>query len=82
MGIFILIASGGDFTPDGHFASPVQLAFLFDGERFVGRLPELSISSSLQEMFGRNFAGVSRDDIFELENTKVTVMNMSVERLR
>jgi len=82
MGIFILIASGGDFTPDGHFASPVQLAFLFDGERFLGRLPELSVSSSLQEMFGRDFAGVSRDDMFELENTKVTVMNMSVERLR
>ncbi|MBP8661652.1 MAG: peptidase U62, partial [Mesotoga sp.] len=82
MGIFVLIASGGDFTPDGHFASPVQLAFLFDGERFVGRLPELSINSSLQEMFGRNFVGVSKNDFFGLENTKVAVMNMSVERLR
>ncbi|MDD2332831.1 MAG: metallopeptidase TldD-related protein [Mesotoga sp.] len=80
-GIFVLIASGGDFTQDGHFATPAQLAFLFDGERFIGRLPEISISSHLYDMFGKDFRGVSSNDFLGLENAKLTVMNMKVEKL-
>jgi len=59
--VWVDIATGGDFTPDGHYAAPVQLAFLFDGERFVGRLPQLRISSNVFDMFGRDFKGVSAD---------------------
>jgi PmbA protein len=80
-GIFVLIASGGDFTPDGHFATPAQLAFLFDGERLVGRLPELNISSHLYEMFGSSFLGVSSNNLLDLENSRVVVMNMKAEKI-
>jgi len=79
--IFILIASGGDFTQDGRFATPVQLAFLFDGERFVGRLPELSLSSHMYDMFGKDFRGVSNDDFLGAENSKMTIIDMKVSKL-
>jgi PmbA protein len=46
-GILVWIASGGDFTPAGHFATPAQRAYLFDGERLLGRLPEPNLSSHL-----------------------------------
>lgn len=80
MGIFIMVASGGDFTPEGNFASPVQLAFLFDGEHFIGRLPEINISSNLFDMFGDSFIGVSKDAITPLSNSKYLIINMEVSK--
>ncbi|HOZ99333.1 metallopeptidase TldD-related protein [Mesotoga prima] len=79
--IFILIASGGDFTQDGRFATPAQLAFLFDGDRFIGRLPELSLSSHIFDMLGKDFRGVSSEDFLGIENTKLTIMDMNVKKL-
>jgi PmbA protein len=79
--IFVFIAGGGDFTPDGHFASPVQLSYLYDGEKFIGRLPQLSISSNFFDMFGKDFIGVSKDSITTLAKENVIVMNMKVSKI-
>ena len=78
MGIFVMIASGGDFTPDGKFATPVQLAYLFDGEKFIGKLPELQISSDVYNMFGDGYRGVSLDKITSLSNERYLVMEMNI----
>jgi PmbA protein len=61
-GILVMEAAGGDFTSDGNFATPVQLAFLFDGEKLTGKLPELLVSGSAFRMFGEDFIGVSSDN--------------------
>lgn len=79
MGIFISIADGGDFTPDGRYATPVQLAFLFDGERLIGRLPEFQISSNVFEMFGKSFRGVANNNPFPLSEDKLTVIDFNIE---
>ncbi len=81
MGVFVLMTSGGDFTPEGNFAAPVQLALLFDGEKFIGRLPELNISSHLFDMFGNSFRGVSKDNCSALSNDKYMIMDMKVDKL-
>lgn len=81
MGIFVLMTSGGDFTPEGNFAAPVQLGFLFDGEKFIGRLPELNISSNVFEMFGSSFRGVSKNNISPLTTSKYLIMDMNVSRI-
>ncbi len=78
MGIMVLIASGGDFTPNGDYGSPVQLAMLFDGERFIGRLPEIQISSNVYEMYGSGFRGICSDAVLPISNTKFAVMDMKV----
>ena len=79
--IFVFIAAGGDFTPDGRFATPVQLAFLFDGKHFLGRLPEFNLSSSVFDMFGRDFVGVGNDSYFTLSDDRCLIMEMDVSRL-
>jgi len=59
--IYVVMAAGGDFTPQGEYASPVQAAYMFDGEKLLGRLPQLSMSSHINDMFGKDFIGVSSD---------------------
>lgn len=80
-GIFVAMAAGGDYTPDGRFATPVQLAMLHDGKRFVGRLPELQISSHLFTMFGDDFVGLSSDSISEISDNRCLVAVMDVEKM-
>ena len=78
--VYIALASGGDFTPEGAFATPVQLAMLHDGTRFVGRLPELRVSSHLFRMFGDDWMGQSADDISAFYDSPSMVMRMDVEK--
>jgi PmbA protein len=80
-GILIQIASGGDFTPDGQFASPVQVAYLTDGEKLLGRLPEFSIKGSVFDFFGDNFIGVSSDKFYACGNDRLAVVRMTVNGL-
>lgn len=55
--ILALICSGGDFTADGSYATPVQVSFLFDGERLVGKLPEFTMRSHIDNMLGEDYIG-------------------------
>jgi PmbA protein len=64
--IFVSMASGGDFTSEGGFGTPAQLAFLVKDGKLVGRLPELQLSSSVYEMYGKDFLGASSDRLFPL----------------
>lgn len=41
---------------------PVQLGYLCDGERLLGRLPEFTLVSNLFDMFGEDFIGVGCDN--------------------
>lgn len=81
MGIYVAIAFGGDFTPEGNFSTPVQLAFLFDGENFIGKLPELNISSNLFDMFGNSFIGVSKDFVSPLSKSRYLIIELEVSEL-
>ena len=60
--IYVVVASGGDTTPDGHFATPVQMAYLIEDGEPVGRLPELSISGSFFDMLGKDYIGAVHDE--------------------
>ena len=74
--IYVSMASGGDTTPDGHFATPVQLAYLLEGGRPVGKLPELNISGDFFSMLGSDFLGSVRGSIDGLND--LCVINMEV----
>ena len=76
LGILSFIASGGDFSQEGLFASPVQLAFLTDGEKLIGRLPELNLSGELYTMFGDGFKGLSTDKLLGM---KTIVFDLKVD---
>ncbi len=78
MGIFVFMASGGDFTPQGDYATPVQLAMLFDGERLIGRLPEFNLSSSVFDMFGEGFRGVASNGFLPFSTNEFVVLEMNI----
>ncbi|HZW49786.1 MAG TPA: metallopeptidase TldD-related protein, partial [Bacillota bacterium] len=79
--IFIASSFGGDFTPEGNYAAPVQVGMLFDGNRLVGRLPEFQISSTLYNMFGDAFIGVSNDKYLSLNEERSLVMEFNISKL-
>lgn len=81
MGILIMIADGGDFTNSGDFGTPVQLAMLFDGEKLIGRLPELQISSNIFDMFGDSFRGIGKDMVLPFSNEKFAVIDLNVSAI-
>ena len=55
--VYVMSASGGDYTPSGHFATPVQMAYLVEDGKLVGRLPELNISGDFFDILGKNYLG-------------------------
>ena len=63
--ILILMASGGDWTDDGNFATPVQCAYVCRDGKLIGRLPEFTMTVKLDELFGDRFVGCSTDLIFD-----------------
>lgn len=64
--ILSMVSSGGDFTPDGSYAAPVQVAFLFDGERIIGKLPEFTLRSHISKMLGQDYIGTFDNTRFYL----------------
>lgn len=68
--------SGGDITPDGSFASPVQTAYLYQNGTLLGRLPEFSIRGKLTEILGSDYLGCSTDRPFDNEHQMVANMTI------
>lgn len=62
--ILLCMASGGDMTPDGHYATPVQLAFLVENGEIVGRLPELNVASDFSSLLGDGYLGTVENAFF------------------
>lgn len=54
--------SGGGFNEKGEYVMPVQMAYLCDGEKFLGRLPEFTLVNNMFDMFGDDFIGVGSDN--------------------
>lgn len=79
--IVVVIASGGDFTDEGGFGTPVQLAFLYDNGKLVGRLPELQLSSGVYDMYGKDFMGVSSDAVMPLSTDRWMALRLNVKKL-
>ena len=74
--IYIVVAEGGDATPDGHYASPAQLAYLMEDGELVGRLPDLTISGDFFELFGKDYIGSVLDEPMKGDSLSAIMMNV------
>ncbi len=61
--VYVMVASGGDTTPDGHFATPVQMAYLLEDGQLVGRLPEFAVSGEFSDLLGKDYIGSVHGDL-------------------
>lgn len=75
--IFVAMASGGDMTPDGHFATPVQLAYLVENGEIKGKLPELNIAGDFFDIIGDKYLGCAPDTL--LPSTGGTLMAVKLQ---
>lgn len=81
--ILLSMASGGDTTPDGNFATPVQVAFLVRNGKLVGRLPALNISGNVFDTYGKNFVGKATNsplDLVDGEGGNPVVVRINVSK--
>lgn len=78
--ILVVASAGGDFTPDGSFAAPIQVSFLFDGEKIIGKLPEFSIRSHLFKMLGEDYIGTFDTPFYIAENSQLHGFYMTISR--
>ena len=63
--VMVLVAEGGDATPDGHYATPVQMAYLMEDGELVGRLPDIAISGDFYDLLGKDYVGSVHDEPFK-----------------
>ena len=61
LAVIPIIADGGGFKEKGEYTMPIQVSYLTDGEKILGRLPEFTIKSNMFDMFGKDFIGVGSD---------------------
>lgn len=78
--VLVMIASGGDMTPEGHFATPVQLAFLVEKGEIVGRLPDIGISGEFFELLGKDYLGTVEKAFFPSLGSSYMACRMKVTK--
>lgn len=76
--VYVSVASGGDFTSSGDYASPVQLAYLIEDGKIVGKLDDITIAGNLFDMFGKNFVGRADDSILRAFKSCPLVLRMNI----
>lgn len=79
--IFIGLIDNLGFNAKGDFSTPVQVAYWFDGERLVGRLPGVKLSSEIFKMYGEDFRGASTEALISKRKESFMVIDMNVSEM-
>ncbi len=76
--ILVVVAAGGDFTPDGAYGTPVQKAFLYEHGAIIGTLPEFGLKSHINKMLGDDYIGTFKSPFYFGDDVTVTAANMTI----
>jgi PmbA protein len=63
--ILPIMAEGGDFLPNGNYSQPVQLAFVFQNGKFIGKAPQMSITGNYLDGFNQDLRAFCKNDMWE-----------------
>ncbi len=77
--LMIIVSSGGDFQDNGSISMPVQLGYMIEKGRIMGRLPQMLINGSIDKMFGDGYIGALKDGMFN-DIHKYFAMKMDVKK--
>ena len=61
--IFVEVAAGGEFTDKGDYSTPIQGAYLLEKGIVKGRLPQITMTTSIQKMFDDDLIAVASDSV-------------------
>lgn len=79
--ILVVVASGGEFNADGHYATPVQAAYLFDGRNLLGKLPDFNMSNDIYSMLGDDYIGTFKPQhLYTGENQTISGCYMHIKK--
>jgi PmbA protein len=59
--IVVFMGHGGDFTDKGEYSTPLQLAYLVQQGEIIGRLPQLTVKTTIDEMFNSRLIEIGSD---------------------
>ena len=76
--IQIFKADGVHMTPDGHYATPVQMAYLMEDGKVVGRLPDITVSGNFFDLLGKDYLGTVHN--CPVENAQLMAVTMDVQK--
>ena len=65
-GILIINASDVNYGEDGTFSCITKEAFLTNGDKLIGKLPPIKISTSSVNMFGNDYLGCTRHALYPM----------------
>ncbi len=77
--IVSVMAFGGDYTADGGFSTPIQLAFLAKDGVIQGRLPPMAMNSRIDRMFGTELLEVASDGSCPGETDPYVLAEMDIQ---
>lgn len=76
--IYVSLTSGGDMTTDGVVGLPVMLAFLVENGKITKRICDFNASGNIFDMLGKDFIGVSSDNVFKTNKSGMLVTKMKL----
>lgn len=59
--VVVFMGHGGDFTDKGDFSTPLHLSYLVRKGEIAGRLPQLTVKTSTDQMFGSRLIEIASD---------------------
>ncbi len=78
--VLVMVQSGGDMTPEGHFATPLQMSFLVENGEIVGKLPDIGISGEFFDILGKDYLGAVENAFFPSQKSTYMCCKMRVSK--
>ncbi len=76
--LIVEMAAGGDFTDLGDYSTPVQNGFLVENGKITGKLPQITLTSSVQKMFGSDLLEIASNPLSGISKCPAIMSNMNV----
>ena len=76
--IYLSASGGGDMTPSGEISLPVQVSYLYEDGKLLGKLPEFALSFNMFDALGKDFIGVTEKGIFSFGRQKYLVYRAKI----
>ena len=78
--IIVMISSGGDFQDNGDISLPVQLAFLVKNGKIEGKMPQMMLTGSIDNLFNNDYIGALQDGLFDNSISRYTAFEMNIHK--